>query len=254
MCTPSLQVACKDLWPDVRTHMARGHPRHDRGLMASTTASIDETRPGAWDVVARLGAVDGAVAHPHATRLIQSAPAQRNLSDAVHAFCDVYGRHPGMIDDALLRGAQLGSLPWLETAATGFAIERGYLAQLTAAVGPLPSTPGQAATEAALAGVRNALEILSGSERAGCATGAVAALLHDWPVTRDVLDLAATRFGIVAPPRALPPADVSAKALATLGATPGTRRAITFGAQQLYAQHRGLWSLLEARASARGDL
>nr|WP_235188306.1 hypothetical protein [Sphingomonas sp. FUKUSWIS1] len=159
-----------------------------------------------------------------------------------------------MIDDALLRSAQLGSLPWLETAATGFAIERGYLAQLTAAVGPLPSTPGQAATEAALAGVRNALEILSGSERAGCATGAVAALLHDWAVTRDVLDLAATRFGIVAPPRALPPADVSAKALATLGATPGARRAITFGAQQLYAQHRGLWSLLEARASARGDL
>jgi hypothetical protein len=36
-----------------------------------------------------------------------------------------------------------------------------------------------------------------------------------------------------------------------LAGTPATERAITFGAQQLLAQHRGLWSLLDARASAR---
>ncbi len=31
-------------------------------------------------------------------------------------------------------------------------------------------------------------------------------------------------------------------------------RAMLFGAQQLFAQHRGLWDLLEARASARDKL
>jgi hypothetical protein len=34
---------------------------------------------------------------------------------------------------------------------------------------------------------------------------------------------------------------------------PAMERAISFGAQQLFSQHRGLWDLLEARCVARGD-
>lgn len=202
----------------------------------------------------RLGVADGSIAHPHVARLLASAPGQRCLSDAVHALCDVYSRHPGMVDHALLRGIQPSALPWLDAAARGLADERAYLADLTAAVGPLPSTPGQGLTESALAGVRHALTILAGSERMGCATGAVAALLDEWSVIRRVLDIAAIRFGVASPPSTLPPTDATIAALSPFGTTPGTQRAILFGAQQLYAQHRGLWSLLEARASARGDL
>ena len=239
--------------PDGCTISAR-RAQHDRGKMASTTASSDEGGSGAWDAVVRLGGSDGSIAHPYVARLRASAPAQRCLSDAVHALCDVYSRHPGLIDHALVRGVQPTSLRWLEAAARGFADERAYLADLTAAVGPVPSTPGQQVTESALAGIRHALAILAGSERTGCATGAVAALVDDWSAIRRVLDSAAMRFGIVPPPAMLPSSEASTAALCPLGATPGTRRAIIFGAQQLYAQHRGLWSLLEARASARGDL
>ena len=34
-------------------------------------------------------------------------------------------------------------------------------------------------------------------------------------------------------------------------AAPGVERALAFGAQQVLAQHRGLWALLESRAAAR---
>ena len=218
------------------------------GIAMATTTPFSDARPaGAWDVVVRLGDTDGSAVHPHLRRLLGPGPPQRCLSDAVHALCDVHGRHPGMIDDALLHGVQPGSLLWLEAAAIGFAVERRYLAELTAAVGPLPSTPGQAMAETALAGVRHALSILAESQRAGCASGAVAALLQDWPAIRLVLDIAALRFGVTVPAAALPALDGGV-------AAPGTDRAIGFGAQQLFAQHRGLWSLLEARAGARGDI
>ncbi len=39
--------------------------------------------------------------------------------------------------------------------------------------------------------------------------------------------------------------------LAQTPLSPGVERAMLFGAEQFLAQHRGLWQLLEARASAR---
>ncbi len=227
---------------------------HDvRGMMISNGATLAEP-PSAWDALVRLGNADGSAAHPHLRRLTAGGPAQRNLSDAVHALCAVHGHHPGMIADVLAHGVQADARAWLAGATIGFAGERAYLAQLTAAVGPLPSTPGQAESESALVGERHALEMLARSERTGCATGAAAALVLDWSAIRRVLDAAAERFGVIAPPTTFPPEAETAAAIASLGAKPGCERAILFGAQQLFAQHRGLWSLLEARASARGDL
>lgn len=221
--------------------------------MISNTA-IDDWHASAWDLVVRLGDTDGSAAHQHLRRLIRGAPVQRALADAVHALCSVHGRYPGMIDDALHRLSQPGSRDWLAAAAEGFAAERAYLAQLTAAVGPLPSTPGHAESEAALAGERRALEMLSRSDRAGCATGAIAALLNDWTAIRRVLDVAAARFGVTVVASTLPSTRETEAITASLGNTPASERAIAFGAEQFYAQHRGLWSLLEARASARGDI
>lgn len=226
---------------------------YDRGDMVSNTA-INGWHATAWDLVVRLGDADGSASHPHLTRLVSGTADQRMLGDAVHALCSVHGRHPGMIEDALYRRTQADAHDWLEVAATGFATERAYLAQLTSAAGPMPSTPGHAESEAALAGGRHALEMLARSDRTGCATGAVAGLLHDWVAIRRVLDAAAARFGIRVIRDAMPPTQETATIVAALGDSPGCERAISFGAQQLYAQHRGLWSLLEARASARGDI
>lgn len=219
-----------------------------------STIATSNWQANAWDLVVRLSESDGSAAHPHLLRLIRGAPAQRNLSDAVHALCAVHGHQPGMAEEARDHRSQAEALAWLEVAADGFVAERAYLAQLTAAVGPLPSTPGQAESEAALAGQRHALEMLARSDRAGCATGAVAALLHDWSAIRLVLDAAAMRFGVDVAPSLFPPAEESATIVAALGDSPARERAIAFGAQQLYAQHRGLLDLLEARASARGDI
>ncbi len=220
---------------------------------------ISQTAPNgaqasAWDLVVRLAAADGSAAHPHLLRLVRGAPVQRNLSDAVHALCAVHGHHPGMVEEALNRHAQPKAHDWLLAVAEGFAAERAYLAQLTAAVGPLPSTPGQSETAGALVCERHTLEMLARSDRGGCATGAVAALLQDWAQIRRVLDVAAMRFGIDVPRSDFPTEAETAGVVAMLGDAPGLERAIAFGAQQLFAQHRGLWSLLEARASARNDL
>lgn len=208
-------------------------------------------QPTADDLVSRVVLADGSARHPHLRRLLMPHAPQRDLSDAVHALCHAHGRHPGFVDEAAARAVQHDAADWLDDAALGFSNERAFLAALTAAAGPLPSTPGQAETEAAIAVQRHAFEILARSDRSGCATGAVAALLLDWQAIRPVLDAAATRFGVTPPPLALPPYAETATVVAALTTGPACERAIGFGAQQLLAQHRGLWGVIEARAEAR---
>ena len=205
----------------------------------------------AWDMVAQLGEADGSVTHPHLAYLISPAAPARDLSDAVHALCAVHGDHPGLAGEARTSCVQPNACDWLDAVAEAFVGERAYIAQLAAAAGPLPSTPGQAETEAALITSRHALEMLAKSERRGCATGAVAALVQDWTTIRLLLDRAAMRFGVEPVPATFPPQAETAASVAMLGGTPATERAVSFGAQQLLAQHRAIWALLEARASAR---
>lgn len=202
--------------------------------------------------IERLVATDGSAAHGWPTRLVAGKAPRRDLADAIHALCMLHGHHPGMADEARARGVQPEAADWLATAADGFAAERAVLASLVAVVGHLPSTPGHAESETAILTQRHALEMLARSDRCGCASGAVAALVLDWPAIRRVLDRAGEAFGLAAASSSLPDALVTIDALALLETTPGGERAIGFGAQQLLAQHRGLWTLLEARAEARG--
>jgi hypothetical protein len=209
-------------------------------------------RADAWTLFAGLLVDEGSARHLHVRRLLAPRAARRDLADAVHAICSVYGHQPGMADEALARCVQPDACDWLSRAAAGFADERAALVHLVAGAGPLPSTPGQAESEAALAGVRHAVEMLARSDRGGCATGAVVALVEDWVMVRRVLDRAADCFAVALPPATLPDATLSEMAVATLAASPAPERAMMFGAHQLLAQNRGLWDLLEARASARG--
>jgi hypothetical protein len=179
--------------------------------------------------------------------------ATRNLADTVHFLCALHGRHPGVVDLAAVRSAHDGARGWLIEAVDGFAVERGVLTKLTVAAGPMPSTPGQAESESAVGGQRHALDMLARSDRDGCALGAALALVMDWWSVRAVLDRAAARWSVEIPPCSLPGVDVCQAVADNVAVTPAIERAMTFGAQQILNQHRGLVDLLEARQIARGE-
>ncbi len=200
-------------------------------------------------------AEDGSARHPHLHALLEASGAHtgRDLADAVHLLCSLHGRYPGLIEIALQRCADDRSRVWLTQAAEAFERERLYLVRLTAAVGPLPSTPGAAETEAGLLAARHALETLAISERKGCALGAATALIGDWRPLRGLLDRAAARAGLDCPPHLFPDQASVVAVIDHVSSDPATDRALRFGSEQLLLQHRAVLDLLEARAEARGD-
>ena len=215
----------------------------DRKAVSAAEAQLD-----------RVGA-DGSARHSHLSALIEGSTPHgaRDIADAVHLLCSVHGHHPGLIEQALLAGADGAVQAWLGRAADAFERERLYLVRLVAAVGPIPSTPGAAESEATLLAQRHALEILAKSERRGCALGAATALVSDWWPIRRLLDRAAARVGIESPAPSLPDEASIVAVINAECATPASERALGFGGEQLLLQHRGLFDLLEARATARGD-
>ena len=207
------------------------------------------TAPGAAGTLAALALADGCASHDTICRLMTSGATGRDLADFVHALCAVHGRLADVFQEAARRTGPGQTADWIEAGARAFVVERSYLARLTAAVGPLPSTPGQAESDAAFAAQRHAFGMLVRSDRAGCATGAALALMIDWHAFRGVLDVAANRAGIPIVASAMP-RDIEQAQIVT----PAVQRALAFGAQQAFAQHRGLCGLIEARATARDTL
>ncbi len=225
--------------------MSEAAPRFEYGDIARTLDTL----------VAR----DGTIAHPYAARAASSgsrdAPLSlADLADAAYYLCLLHGRHPGVIDHAATRSADNAARLWLIAAADGFAAERAYLAQVTVAVGPAPSTAGQAECETAVSQQRHALDMLAQSDRRGCAMGAAIALVLDWRAVRHVLDMAAIRAGVEPQACELPDADQTLDVVRAIGSDDLINRALQFGARQLLAQHRGLWDLLQARADLRAKM
>lgn len=214
--------------------------------------SVQGARFGeAWAALDALIEAEGSASEPFVRQLATPQSSSRDLADAVHCLCMLHGRHPGAIDIMEERATDPVAREWLKQAVVGFAEERAQLVHLVAAAGPLPSTPGQAESEAAIAAQRHALDMLAASDRAGCPIGAAMALLIDWATIRSVLDAAARRLGIEPLVARLPTPQDNAAALAELAVNPAFERAMLFGAQQMLAQHRALWHLLESRAGAR---
>lgn len=201
---------------------------------------------------ARLAA-NGSSTHPHLAALVTAtgASASRDLSDAVHLLCAIHGSHPGLTDLAHASCQAGEARDWLRDAADAFDRERLYLVRLTSAIGPMPSTPGAMQTENALLAQRHAIETLAKSERRGCALGAATALIQDWHGLRPMLDHAADRSGIDCPACTLPSDENVAAAISAGTDGLASERALSFGAEQLLLQHRGLLDLMEARAGSR---
>lgn len=207
------------------------------------------------DLLSALMLADGSAKHSFVTAHVNRAgpEAGRSLSDAVHHLGGLYGRHPGLADVVAERRQHAEIRDWIEAAVDGFARERAYLTRVVVAAGPLPSTPGQAESESAALAQRHAIEMLARSDRQGCALGASMATALEWRAIRTVVDAAARRFGVEPPTLLVPTADETLRAAEDAAVTPSIERAISFGAQQILIQHRGLWDLLDAREVARRE-
>ena len=205
------------------------------------------------DLLVSLVEAEGTGNHSYAKApgLLNGREAVRSLADSAHYLCVLHGRFPGVIDHAATTTSHPAAQGWLADAAEAFAAERSLLTRLAVAAGPLPSTPGQAECEATVLHQRHALDMLARSERSGCALGAALALALDWRSIRAVLDVAARRVSIEPQACILPSEDETRTVAMIVAETSSYERAMVFGAQQLLAQHRGLWDLLEARHLAR---
>ncbi|MBR0551488.1 DUF6975 family protein [Stakelama marina] len=197
---------------------------------------------------------DGSATQAAVWHLANQNTPIRDLADAVHFLCVLHGRHPGVIELAANHSGTDAAQGWLSVAADAFAQERGYLATLAAAAGPPPSTPGQADSETAVMAQHHALETLGKSDRIGCALGAAITLVLEWHAIRQALDSTARRLGVDVPDCDLPPDHESAALVSALAGSLSVERALLFGADQLLAQHRGLWQLVETRVEARDQL
>lgn len=220
--------------------------------MASNIAK-GQASPG--DALMARIAADGSAGHEYLRdeAVFSGGDATRNLADAVHHLCVLHGRHPGLIDHAAKSTACATSQRWLTAVAPAFSAERLYLMRLAVAAGPVPSTPGSAESEAAVAGQCHALQMLARSERRGCPLGAAVALILDWTAIRPLLDRAAVRFGVEPVETKLPDGQAIEAVLTEVAQEPAILRALNFGAEQVLVQHRGLFALLDARQSARRD-
>ena len=193
----------------------------------------------------------GAHSHVRSGALSSGPEAMRNLADAVHFLCLLHGRYPGVIDNAARKAVDPASRQWMDEAADAFAQERAFLSKIASAVGPVPSTQGQAQCEAAVTAQRKAIDMLAESDRHGCAVGAAIALTLDWRTIRVLLDISAQRLDLNPPSCTLPDLRETARLAATVAETSAVERAMVFGAQQLITQHSGLWDLMAARTVSR---
>ena len=118
----------------------------------ASRAMEDKATGGLPAVIIALAAQDGSAAHLYSNGedLLRGRHATRNLADAIHHFGYLHGRHPGVVASALAKTPDAAK-DWFRAAVDGFDQERSFLTKLVVAVGPTPSTPGQAECEAALA-------------------------------------------------------------------------------------------------------
>ncbi|MEO7601816.1 MAG: hypothetical protein ABIS39_00920 [Sphingomicrobium sp.] len=199
---------------------------------------------------------NGCETDSHLARLLdQNGPrCGPDLADAIHLLCALHGHYPGLIAVAAHDTINPEEKAWLAEASDAFESERGNLLRLTAAVGPIPGTPGAAETESSLSAMRHALDTLARSERSGCALGAACALVADWRPIRRLLDRAGSRGGLDGPVCRLPDGPSLTAIIGQAARSPAAARALAFGSEQMLLQHRALFALLEARSEARAAI
>ena len=174
-----------------------------------------------------------------------------DVADIAHFFCVLHGRHPGVVDHASIKTTEEEAREWFVKAMDGFAAERAFLTKLTVSAGPISGVSANDQSNATVTAQCKALEMLSQSDRSGCALGASLALILDWQSIRSVLEQIALKLDVEPRQWPLPSVETTEALNAQLSQSPAMARAINFGVDQILSQHRGLWQLLEARRNVR---
>lgn len=176
-----------------------------------------------------------------------------DIADIAHFMCVLHGRHPGVVDHAAVKTTESETRDWFVEAMDGFASERAFLTKLTVSAGPISGVSANDQSNATVLAQRKALEMLSQSDRNGCAVGASLALVADWLAIRPILENIALRLDIEPRQSPLPSIEATDALKNKLSESSSVERAINFGVDQILTQHRGLWQLLEARSKARSE-
>ena len=176
-----------------------------------------------------------------------------DLADIAHFLCILHGRHPGVVDHAATKTVEERARDWIVCAMNGFAAERAFLTKLTVAAGPITGVGQYDQSEATVHSQRKALEMLSQSDRYGCAIGASIAVVVDWHAIRIVLNSIAVKLGIEPQVISLPSITETQELYNIFTSSPSMERATNFGVDQILSQHRGLWELLAARRMTRNS-
>ena len=174
-----------------------------------------------------------------------------DIADIAHFLCVLHGCHPSVVDHAATKATEPIARDWLVHAMNGFTAERAFLTKLTVSAGPIMGLRMEDQSNAAVLAQRKALEMLAQSDRNGCALGASFALVLEWQAIRPLLENIAVKLGIEPGSASLPSSEATNRLNAELAKSRSVERAIIFGVDQILAQHRGLWQLLEARRNAR---
>ncbi len=202
---------------------------------------------GSRDIIAPLQSfLETSAKHPDLRSPAKTARAAL-LADIAHFMHISHGRHPGIIDFAALKIVDDAARSWLITAIDGLAAERATLNRLTVTAGPIRRLNGQDKVNALVEGQAKSFQMLATSDRKGCPAGAAIAFVVDWHQTRGLLDVVTNGVGLEAAPLGLPPVPDCIQLARQLDDGGAYRRAMSFGAQQMLAQQRGLWQLIVAR-------
>ena len=174
-----------------------------------------------------------------------------DVGDIAYFLCVLHGSYPGVVDYTSDKVANEDTHTWLVNAMNGFSAERSFLTKLTVAAGPITGVGQYDQSEVTVHNQRKALQILSQSDRGGCAIGASIAVILDWHSIRPVLDSIALKLGIKPQSLLLPSIEKTQELYDFLISSALIKRATNFGIDQILSQHRGLWELLEARHNTR---
>ncbi|MEP3224495.1 MAG: hypothetical protein ABJO01_00850 [Parasphingorhabdus sp.] len=213
------------------------------------TNLIPSTRPSLLDHVSSHGTQSAS--YMQLIRDDFSTLSGIDIADIAHFLCVLHGRHPGVVDHAANKTADMEAREWLVEAMDGFSAERAFLTKLTVAAGPISGVRAEDQSNATVLAQRKALEMLSQSDRNGCALGASFALVLDWQAIRPLLEKIAIKLSVEPRELTLPSSQATISLNAELAQSSAVERAINFGVDQILTQHRGLWQLLEARRNAR---
>nr|WP_315456212.1 hypothetical protein [uncultured Sphingorhabdus sp.] len=224
-------------------NLAQTHSTHCPGDVFVRDIIADGSR----DVIAPLQSfLETSAKHPDLRSSAKTARAAL-LADIAHFMHISHGRHPGVIDYAAQKIVDDAARSWLITAINGIAAERAMLNRLTVTAGPIRRLSGQGKVNALVEGQAKSFQMLATSDRKGCPAGAAIAFVVDWHQTRGLLDIVTTGIGLDPVSLSLPPVADCMRLASELDDGGAYRRAMSFGAQQMLAQQRGLWQLIVAR-------